>query len=280
MWRIGTVKIIQAKTQADLVIEHLAVTRIIDRAVANDCVLLMMIHPQNIILVVRGVPSICPTDDDTYHTEEVPPLSIFNENIINRVVCMFFLPPSHSLNRFITGIINTSANNKLDTKIWWQATMARTIVRTNPKINTIYLTQHCNTAAQMECYIKGTMLSVASSSLRDILHLWWSVRKVSLVESFRGIPNANIHDAFNERKYYIVYLPKKIAGCLFFFLYWNTIAAPPGKGQKNELHGENITSRKYSTNVPLFNSNTNPIINNNTLDATLQHTMETIYLML
>ena len=33
----GTVKIIQAKTQADLVIEHLAVTRIIDGAVANDC---------------------------------------------------------------------------------------------------------------------------------------------------------------------------------------------------------------------------------------------------
>ena len=32
----GTVKIIQAKTQADLVIEHLAVTRIIDRAVANN----------------------------------------------------------------------------------------------------------------------------------------------------------------------------------------------------------------------------------------------------
>ena len=32
----GTVKIIQTKTQADLVIEHLAVTGIIDEAVAND----------------------------------------------------------------------------------------------------------------------------------------------------------------------------------------------------------------------------------------------------
>ena len=157
------------------------------------------------------------------------------------------------------------------------ATMARTILRTSPKINTIYLTQHCNTAAQMECYIKGTMLSVASSSLRDILHSWWSVRKVSLVESVEYLtPTSTMHSTNAS----IVYLPKKIAGCLFFFLYWNTIAAPPGKGQKNELHGENITSRKYSTNVPLFNSNTNPIINNNTLDATLQHTMETIYLML
>ena len=35
--REGTVKVIQAKTQADLVIEHLAVTGIIDGAVANDC---------------------------------------------------------------------------------------------------------------------------------------------------------------------------------------------------------------------------------------------------
>ena len=103
------------------------------------------------------------------------------------------------------------------------------------------------------------------------------VRSQSTIGRIRGIPNANIHHAFNERKYCVS--TKKIAGCLLFFLYWNTIAAPPGKGQKNELHGENITSRKYSTNVPLFNSNTNPIINNNTLDATLQHTMETIYLM-
>ena len=69
-------------------------------------------------------------------------------------------------------------------------------------------------------------------------------------------PTSNMHSTNAS----IVYLQKKLGGCLLFFLCWKKIAAPPGKGREKEFHSGNITSRKYSTNVPLFNSNTNPII--------------------
>ena len=165
--------------------------------------LLMMIRPQSIILVVRGVPSICTTDDDTYHTQFSTDI-VYLQRTYHERNDMFFLPASHSQNRCTTGIYQHPTPPP--TTNW-----IRKYVVNNGTYDSKDESQNKDNLLDatlqhkwniIKSYIQSTMPNVtSSSSLREVLHSWWSVRKVPLVESFRGIPNANIQHALNEHKH-------------------------------------------------------------------------------
>ena len=101
----------------------------------------------------------------------------------------------------------------------------------------------------MKYYIKGTTSSVVSSSLREVLHSWWYISTKNLMGAYSS--------SFIETKL-LRHLEK--AGKTNFIAKTSQVAA---------------STRK---NVPLFYSNTNPIITTIYLTL-LQHTMETICLM-
>ena len=120
-----------------------------------------------------------------------------------------------------------------------------------------------------------------SSSIREVLHSWWSVRKVPLVESFRGIPDANIQYAFNERKHSLS--TKKLVGAYSSSFIETKLVRHLEKAEKKNFIAK--TSQVASTRrmchcliptrIPLQQQynwhNTAAHNGNNILDATLDY---------
>jgi len=133
--------------------------------------------------------------------------------------------------------------------------MARTIVRTSPKIKTIYLTEHCSTdeilykmyQAQRCVFVvpRGASLMMVCSQ--------------STIGRIRGIPDATF--TMHSTNANIVYLQKKLLCAYSFSIIETKLLRHLEKAGKMNFIAIYITSRsKYSKNVPLFYSNTNPII--------------------